>query len=177
MLVGVVFAGLFCGVGANALFMQTARHPAPLFRGPVIAPRAVAPRERAPTIQEKEKEKEKPAAAMAPVAVPIPPQRPADVAARDQIGSLLSGGPAHPAAPAAPAAAAPAAATDSSPRVLAAQKALVKLGYVLKPDGVMGVGTRKAIEMFEAAHKLPTTGELTSRVVRELATQSGVAVP
>ena len=166
-LAGVVFAGLLCGIVANALFFQTARHPAPIFHGPVIARAA------------------HPATPPMPAAIPMPPQRPlektigaqpqyANPAAtaapraetsKDQIGALLSGGPAQ------------SATTDATPRVAAAQKALMKLGYVVKSDGLMGAGTRKAIEMFEQSRKLPVTGELSPRVVRELAALSGVPVP
>jgi len=164
--VAVVFAGMMCGVVANALFMQTARHPAPIFRGPVIA---------------------RPAQHVAPAVIPVPPQRPAEkvlppqsqtstplippavvapraeASSKDQIGALLSGGPSS-------------AGADGA-RVAAAQKALVKLGYVVKPDGVMGAGTRKALEMFEQSRKLPVTGDLTPRVTRELSALSGIAVP
>ena len=68
-------------------------------------------------------------------------------------------------------------AADTGARVQGAQKALVKLGYVLKADGVMGASTRQAIQLFEQARKLPVTGELSPRVVRELASQSGMAIP
>ena len=53
----------------------------------------------------------------------------------------------------------------------------MKLGYVVKSDGLMGAGTRKAIEMFEQSRKLPVTGELSPRVMRELSALSGVSVP
>jgi hypothetical protein len=170
MLAAVVFAGALCGIVANALFFQTARHPAPFFHGPVVARPAY------------------PATPPMPLAVPMPPQRPlekilapqtqngssaapASVApraadsGRDQIGALLSGGPTQ------------GASADATPRVAAAQKALVKLGYVVKSDGLMGAGTRKAIEMFEQSRKLPVTGELSPRVMRELSALSGVPVP
>ena len=75
------------------------------------------------------------------------------------------------------AAGAPAPATDPAPRIVAAQKALMKLGYVVKADGIMGAGTRKAIEIFEQSRKLPVTGDLSARVMRELSALSGVAVP
>ena len=165
----VVFTGILCGIAANALFFQTARHPAPIFHGPVIARPAL------------------PVSAPVPPAVPLPPQRPLEKTAapqpqpapvvtpaprpveappRDQIGALLSAG-----------APAPAPATDPAPRIVAAQKALMKLGYVVKADGIMGAGTRKAIEMFEQSRKLPVTGDLSARVMRELSALSGVAVP
>jgi hypothetical protein len=168
MLAVVVFAGALCGIVANALFFQTARHPAPIFHGPVVARPA------------------HPATPPMPAAIPMPPQRPLEKAiapqqangtsaapvsgapresTKDQIGALLSGGPTQ------------GASADATPRVAAAQKALMKLGYVVKSDGLMGAGTRKAIEMFEQSRKLPVTGELSPRVMRELSALSGVSVP
>jgi peptidoglycan hydrolase-like protein with peptidoglycan-binding domain len=76
-----------------------------------------------------------------------------------------------------PATAAPATATAASPRVLAAQKALSSLGYgPVRLDGVPGVATRQAIARFEADRKLPVTGELSARVVKEIAAVSGMPV-
>lgn len=163
----VLFTGLLCGVAANALFFQTARHPAPMFRGPVIA----RPTPAVARVPEKLVAAPQAEPMVPPLPVPPPqPQARAEATQKDQIGALIAN-----AAPRAPAA--PAKAVDETARILAAQRALVKLGYVLKPDGVMGAGTRKALEMFEQSHKLPVTGELNARVLRELASQSGVAVP
>jgi hypothetical protein len=161
----VVFAGMLCGVIANALFFQTARHPAPIFGAPAsvrakAAPPAVAVSPRADLFQPQTE-------------VPVPPPRPADFAAssqqriaidppKDQIGSLLKAS-----APSSP---------DNTRIVQAAQRALIALGHSLKADGVMGASTRQAIEKFEASRRLPVTGELTPRTLRELAAQTGVAV-
>jgi hypothetical protein len=103
-------------------------------------------------------------AAEAPRAAAQPPAA-APAAKKDQIAALL-----HP-EPAAEAAA------QSSPRIAAVQKALKKVGYVLRPDGVLHPSTRQAIELFERENKLPVTGELNARTLRELAAQSGVAIP
>jgi hypothetical protein len=62
-------------------------------------------------------------------------------------------------------------------RVAAAQRALIKLNYgPLKADGVMGAGTRQALERFEKDRRLPVTGELAARTVRDLAAQSGIGI-
>jgi peptidoglycan hydrolase-like protein with peptidoglycan-binding domain len=66
---------------------------------------------------------------------------------------------------------------ENPARVLAAQKALIKAGFVLKADGVMGSGTRQAIEGFERERKLPVTGELNPRTLRELSQRTGIAIP
>ena len=52
--------------------------------------------------------------------------------------------------------------------MLAAQRALVKLGYVLKADGVAGPTTRQAVEIFERERKWPVKGELTPKVMKEI---------
>ena len=153
-------------------------------------PRAARPIETARTAE--------PAARPAPAA-PKPPPAPA----RDPIGDLIRNADGKPAAPAAPApvaapASPPAAGadpigdllrgenpvppgligrSDSSALVPAGQRALVKLGFgPLKADGLMGPTTRQAIERFERERKIPVTGELGARTVRELAAQSGLPV-
>jgi hypothetical protein len=62
-----------------------------------------------------------------------------------------------------------------SKAVLNAQRALVKLGFVLKADGVAGEATRKATERYERDHGLPVSGELTPALVRRLSTEAGMA--
>jgi hypothetical protein len=169
-----LFAGVFCGIAANALFFQTARHPAPIFAGPVVA-RPMQPMA-APVPQPVPRQAEAPAHSNAiaklidapPVAAPQP-AAPAPAQTRtnaatpkDQIGALIGGLVDDGIDPA---------------RVMAVQKALVKLGYVVKPDGVMGNGTRQALQMFEQSRKITVTGELTPRTLRELGAQSGIAIP
>lgn len=53
--------------------------------------------------------------------------------------------------------------------VLAAQRALQRLGFVIRPSGVFDATTRQAIAQFERDHKMPARGELTPTVKRELA--------
>lgn len=170
----VVFTGIFCGIAANALFFQTARHPAPIFAGPVIArpmqqqaapvPQPVPRQAEAAPAPSNAIAKLIDAPVVAPPATPVAPPVQARAAAqpKDQIGALLGGLSDDVIDPT---------------RVMAVQKALVKLGYVVKPDGVMGSGTRQALQMFEQSRKLTVTGELTPRTLRELGTQSGVAIP
>jgi peptidoglycan hydrolase-like protein with peptidoglycan-binding domain len=64
---------------------------------------------------------------------------------------------------------------EPSPRrVLAVQRALAEAGYgQIKPTGVYGPETRAAIEKFERERKLPITGEVSDRLVRELAALTG----
>jgi peptidoglycan hydrolase-like protein with peptidoglycan-binding domain len=64
---------------------------------------------------------------------------------------------------------------EPSPRrVLAVQRALAEAGYgQIKPTGVYGPDTRAAIEKFERERKLPITGQISDRLVRELAALTG----
>lgn len=59
-------------------------------------------------------------------------------------------------------------------RVLAIQRALADFGYgQIKPTGAYDMDTRTAIEKFEREHRLPVTGQLSDRFVRELAAMTG----
>jgi peptidoglycan hydrolase-like protein with peptidoglycan-binding domain len=49
------------------------------------------------------------------------------------------------------------------------QRALTEYGYgQLKPTGTIGTDTLAAIQKFERARKLPVTGQVSERLVREL---------
>ena len=64
-----------------------------------------------------------------------------------------------------------------SARVIAAQKALNRLGYgPIKADGVMGLSTKKALEIFEKDRKMSVTGDLITPTRRVLANQSGIPI-
>ncbi|HET9904702.1 MAG TPA: peptidoglycan-binding protein [Xanthobacteraceae bacterium] len=77
--------------------------------------------------------------------------------------------PASPAAPSQPAPAEPPRA-----RVVAVQRALAEFGYgQIKVTGVFDPATRSAIERFERERRLPVTGKLTDRLMRELAAVTG----
>jgi peptidoglycan hydrolase-like protein with peptidoglycan-binding domain len=59
-------------------------------------------------------------------------------------------------------------------RVLAVQRALADFGYgQIKPSGNFDADTRAAIEKFERDRRLPVTGEISDRFVRELAAMTG----
>ena len=159
----------FVAVATNALLGQSARHPAPLFGlkpfekrlGSIATPLPPArPLPPAPPPVA-------PAAAPAPTpvpAAPIPPAKPAQV--RDPIGDLIRAGEAGAST-----------ASAETARVAAAQKALTKLGYgPLKADGMAGAGTRQALERFEKDRRLPVTGELKPRTVKELSAQAGMPI-
>ena len=171
----------------NAVFLQAGRHPSPLFGTllPLEKPSAVQRVAALPSAQ--------PQQLGAPVlgaASPIPRPRPVEAESRpgDPLGNLVRA-TSVPAAPAGnamrppatiPAAAAPAkgeaaAGTNlSSQRVAAVQRALTDYGYgQLKATGTVGADTQAAIQKFERERKLPLTGQVSERLVRELGQATG----
>jgi hypothetical protein len=175
----------FVGVPMNALFFQDGRHPAPLFSARLPAPdKSIAALTPTPPTRPGQIEtgrlegdaakldaahaKASPrtdAAALKDIiksdAVPAPKaEKKRD--ARDPISALLGGD-------------APAPEAVAPEQVVMAQRALQRRGYVVKPDGRMGAGTRQAIEKFERDNRLPVKGELSPKVVRLLATRAAAA--
>jgi hypothetical protein len=191
--VGALFVAALGGIAFNALTLQKKRHPAPLFghtppafaaKEPAVAePDAAPPAVPAvPRLQQAASSREQDGASAKPVtddkaasahshsmAVEAP-----DAAPRDAISQLLLG-KSHE-SEVSQLAAASAASAASATTVRAAQKALVKLGFVLKADGLMGATTRQAIERFERDHGRAITGELTPAVLRRLAADSGIPI-
>lgn len=152
----LVALGAVVVVSMNALGYQAGRHPAPIL--PKVAQRADAPR----PVAEKPAEPAREAPRLA--AKPADP-RPAEGAkARDPIAELIRSEETT------------ASVTPKPERpVLQAQRALAKLGYgPIKADGVLGTGTRAAIEKFERDRKLPVRGEPAGRTLRELVARAGL---
>jgi hypothetical protein len=197
---GCAVAAVGTGIAVNALVWQTARHPAPFFAGKTQD----RPQDRAQDKpQEARRPADAPAARTAVAgagAAPAlqgaaqPSASPAPARARDPIGDLIRTGEAPKAAapkpqerqaqdrsaaerPGPDRTASVAEKPEPTARVALGQKALLKLGYgPLKADGLMGPGTRQAIERFERDHKLPVTGELSGRTLRALAAQSSTTI-
>jgi peptidoglycan hydrolase-like protein with peptidoglycan-binding domain len=62
----------------------------------------------------------------------------------------------------------------SSKRILAVQRVLSEYGYgQFKPNGTFGPETKQAIEQFERARKMPITGQISPRLLRELSVLTG----
>ena len=59
-------------------------------------------------------------------------------------------------------------------RVAAVQRALTQYGYgQLKPTGAIGADTQTAIPKFERDRKIPVTGQMSDRLVKELTAMTG----
>ena len=57
---------------------------------------------------------------------------------------------------------------------MAVQRALSDFGYgQIKPSGQFDPATKTAIEKFERDRKLPVTGQISDRLVRDLAATTG----
>jgi hypothetical protein len=64
--------------------------------------------------------------------------------------------------------------STGSRRVAAVQRALTQYGYgQLKPTGTIGSDTQAAISKFERDRKLPVTGQMSDRMVKELTAMIG----
>jgi peptidoglycan hydrolase-like protein with peptidoglycan-binding domain len=61
-----------------------------------------------------------------------------------------------------------------SKRITAVQRALADFGFgQIKPTGVLDADTRAAVEKFERERRLPVDGQISDRLVRELAGMTG----
>jgi hypothetical protein len=176
-----VVAGLlaFAAVSAiiaNALFLQAGPHPAPMFGSVRLlgssTPVNVLPRPR-------------PAEAdVAPPETKLAEPKPAEPRTPDPQPNLVRT-TASPAAVSPPAVMrtpipspqpshAETTQSTGSRRVVAVQRALTEYGYgQLKPSGTIGADTQAAIQKFERERKLPVTGQVSDRLVRELAVVIG----
>jgi peptidoglycan hydrolase-like protein with peptidoglycan-binding domain len=73
----------------------------------------------------------------------------------------------------------PTASRDAGPasasrRVASVQRALTEYGYgQLKPTGTIGSDTQAAIQKFERERKIPVTGQMSDRLVKELTVVTG----
>lgn len=173
-----LFAGLLaCAAGTaiivNAVFLQSGPHPAPMFGSYVAVPPAVTganplPRPRPmeadispfdPKVIETRPSETK--AVESRAAEMKSDQKYADPLA-DLVKSVSGGQGTTMRAPPAP--------SGNARRIAAVQRALTEYGYgQLKATGMVGPDTQAAIQRFERERKLPVTGQISDRVVRELA--------
>jgi hypothetical protein len=188
---GLLAFAAVSAIVANALFLQTGRHPAPMF-GTVVtlpAPSAVAlsnplPRPRpvgADALPLEPRPMEfRPAEPRAAERIPEKPAEPTASAPRsaDPMANLVKAATSAPASPAAaiarPPAPIPGPQSAASRRVAAVQRALSEYGYgQLKVTGTMSAETQAAIQKFEREHRMQATGQVSERLLRELSAAIG----
>ncbi|KRQ95105.1 peptidoglycan-binding protein [Bradyrhizobium valentinum] len=195
MVAGLLAAAAICAIVANALFLQAGRHPSPMFgsvvtlsapQGPVVSP---LPRPRPAELTARPVEAEPPE--IRPVEVRSADPKHAETKSADPkndtrsdsknpdpMTNLVKSTGAPTAAPsnvARPPAPIPATAQSAGARrVAAVQRALTQYGYgQLKPTGAVGADTQAAISKFERDRKLPVTGQMSDRLVKELTAMIG----
>jgi hypothetical protein len=180
MIAGALAFAAIGAIVANTMFMQTGRHPAPMYgaasaetpaSNPLPRPRpteiAAKPGELKATDVRASEPKPVESKAADPLAhlgkmVGAPsitvsnvarPPAPIPVSSRhDPVGEFIT----------------------TSRRVASVQRALTEYGYgQLKPTGTIGADTQAAIQKFERDRKIPVTGQMSDRVVRELTAMIG----
>src|SRR6476469_5952357 len=190
VLAGLIAAAAICAIVANALFLQAGRHPSPMFGSVVTlsAPQAAVanplPRPRPVVEAELPEPKlvEVRGADSRQVDLRNADARNADARNPDAMTNLVVKSTSAPATTAAsvlrPPAPIPVAAQSAGARrVAAVQRTLTQYGYgQLKPTGAVGSDTQAAISKFERERKLPVTGQMSDRLVRELTAMIGHAI-
>jgi hypothetical protein len=196
MVAGLLAAAAVCAIFTNALFLQAGRHPSPMFGSvvtlPAPQPAVASPLPRPRPVELATRPVEPEPVESKPVEVKADPRsadktgadknadaKNADAKNADAMTNLVVKSTSAPvAAPAnvmRPPAPIPAPAqTAGARRVAAVQRALTQYGYgQLKPTGAVGADTQAAISKFEHARKLPVTGQMSDRLVRELTAMTG----
>ena len=188
MIAGLLATTGVCAILANALFLQAGRHPSPMFSSVVTLPAPQAavvsplPRPRPVELSSEPPE-------IRPVEVRGADPKHVEIKSADPRGDSKKPDSKNPdlvvkstgAPTAAPANAArpPASIPDTTQsagarRVAAVQRALTQYGYgQLKATGAVGSDTQAAITKFERDRKLPVTGQMSDRLVKELTTMIG----
>jgi hypothetical protein len=188
-LAGLVAVAAIGAIVANALFLQTGRHPAPMF-GTVInlpapsslplsnplprsrpvgadtsplEPRATEFRAEPKPAERAEKSPEKPVEATA-----------STPRSGDPMTNLVKQTISAPPSVARPPAPIPVQQGPAARRIAGVQRALSEYGYGnLKITGAMGAETQSAIQKFEREHKMQVTGQVSDRLLRELGAAIG----
>jgi hypothetical protein len=178
MVAGALAFAAVSAIIANALLLQAGHHPAPMFGSVVAIPAAgLAPASPLPRPRPVE-------LATKPVDVSPPEPKPAEPKAADPLTNLVKATSAPPVVSNIPRPPAPVPASNRnetivnpaqpSHRVAAVQRVLTEYGYgQLKPTGTIGADTQAALQRFEREHKLPVTGQMSDRLVRDLAAMIG----
>lgn len=195
-------AAMVAAIAGNALFMQAGRHPSPMFgshaavsfsQAPLDNPRprarpAAAAEAKPAELRAEPRQTESRQTESRQIESRQVEHKQPEPRANDPMGQLVaktvSPGPAATVtAVPRPPAPIPAASKTNDPvaaliasqrRVAAVQRTLTEFGYAqLKPTGVAGSETQAAIAKFEKERKLPVTGQMSDRMVRELTAVTG----
>ena len=186
---GALAAAAIVAILVNALFLQAGRHPSPMFGTVVTLPPP------APVAAANPLPRPRPVEAAArpadPPASPPVEAKPIEARSADKsVDKSVDKGPDPMTNLVVRSITAPAAAPSNvtrppapipmtrqsagARRVAAVQRTLTEYGYgQLKPTGAVGADTQAAIQKFERDRKLPVTGQMSDRLVRELTAMIG----
>ena len=188
MVAGLLAAAAVCAILANALFLQAGRHPSPMFSSvvtlpapqaavvsPLPRPRPVELSSEPPEIRPVEARGADPKHVEIKSADPRGDSKKTDSKNPDLVVKSTGAPTAAPANAARPPAPIPDTAQSAGARrVAAVQRALTQYGYgQLKATGAVGSDTQAAITKFERDRKLPVTGQMSDRLVKELTAMIG----
>jgi Putative peptidoglycan binding domain len=194
LVAGVLAFAAVSAIIANALFLQAGHHPSPMFgsivaipvASPLPRPRpvelATRPADASPPeskLVESKPAELKPAESRSAESrsAEIKPAEPkaAEPKAADPLANLVKATAAMPVTANVPRPPAPIpTAAQGARRVAAVQRVLTEYGYgQLKPTGTIGSDTQAAIQKFERERKLPVTGQMSDRLVRDLSAMTG----
>jgi putative peptidoglycan binding protein len=167
MVAGALAFAAVSAIIANALWLQTGHHPAPMF-GAVAAMPAAGSAASSPL------PRPRPFGADESVSEPKPADPLANLVKAAGAAPAASANALRPPAPVPVSSRAETIANAGSHRVAAVQRALTEYGYgQLKPTGTVGSDTQAAIQKFERERKIPVTGQMSDRLVRELTAMIG----
>ena len=180
-LAGLLAFAACSAIVANALFLQTGQHPAPMFgttvhfaaSGPLPRPRPAEADAAVADLRLAEPRLAEPRLIQPRANDPL-----ANII-KATAGSPLSSTPMTSAPPVAnivrpPAPIPPLVQITGSRRVAAVQRALSENGYgQLRATGTIGADTQAAIQKFERERKMPVTGQMSDRLVKELTIVTG----
>lgn len=197
MIASLLAATGVCAILANALFLQAGRHPSPMFSSvvtlpapqaaivsPLPRPRPVELTSEPPEIRPVEVRGAEPKQVEIKSADPRGDSKKTDSKnpdskTPDSMANLVVKSTGAPTAAPANAVRPPAPIPDTAQsagarRVASVQRALTQYGYgQLKPTGAVGADTQAAITKFERDRKLPVTGQMSDRLVKELTAMIG----
>ena len=187
VIAGLLAAAAISAIVANALFLQAGRHPSPMFGTTVAMPANPLPRPRPveaatrsveltpadmkaaepkaePRVEPKAEPKPEATSNFVTKTIAPPPPAAAPAAAASSTAIVRPPAPVPVATPQ----------TAAGRKIAAVQRALTEYGYgQLKPTGLIGADTQAAITKFERDRKLPVTGQMSDRLVRELSAMTG----
>src|SRR3954467_2244988 len=184
LVAGALAFAAVVAIVANAVFMQAGHHPSPMFGTTLSAPARVPLAAANPLPRPRPVE-----ATLKPADAKLAEVRPAEMRPADAkpaaAVSVIAKTTAAPASATRPPAPIPVSSRSdpvgdliiASRRVAAVQRALTDYGYgQLKPTGAVGADPSAAIQKFERERKLPVTGQMSERLVRELSAVTGRAL-